>query len=95
MLAPGGGGGVLSLEKGIDCGPTAGELWLSQANIAKKEELFSHFECVGSVKLVYIKVLCQITNVCIQSCSKNNKNNKIKSNYLFFFFFLLKSDNGV
>ena len=24
-----GGGGVLSLEKGTDCGPTAGELWLS------------------------------------------------------------------
>ena len=35
-LGGGGGGGLLGLEKGTDCGPTA-ELWLSQANIAKKE----------------------------------------------------------
>ena len=37
-----GGGGVLSLEKGIDCGPTATELWLSQAKVVKKEGLSSH-----------------------------------------------------
>ena len=29
-----GGGGVLSLEKGTDCGLTATELWLSRDNIA-------------------------------------------------------------
>ena len=32
-------------EKGTDCGPTAVELWLSRAKIAKKEGLFSHYEC--------------------------------------------------
>ena len=31
-----GGGGVLGLEKGTDCGPSAAELWLSRANNAKK-----------------------------------------------------------
>ena len=40
-----GGGGELSLEKGIDCGPTAVELGLSQAKIAKKEGLSSHYNC--------------------------------------------------
>ena len=30
------GGGVLGLEKGTDCGPSAAELWLSRANNAKK-----------------------------------------------------------
>ena len=40
-----GGGGVLSLEKGTDCGPTATELWLSRAKIVKKGELSSHYEC--------------------------------------------------
>ena len=39
------GGGVLSLEKGTDCGPTAAELWLLRANIPKKEGLSSHYEC--------------------------------------------------
>ena len=39
-----GGGGILSLEKGIDCGPTAAERWLSRANIAKKK-LSSHCKC--------------------------------------------------
>ena len=43
--APGGrGGGVLSQEKGTNCGQTATELWLSQANIAKKEGLSSHYD---------------------------------------------------
>ena len=27
--------GVLCLKKGIDCGPTAAELWLSRANVGK------------------------------------------------------------
>ena len=40
-----GGGGLLGLEKGTDCGPTATELWLSQANIAKKDGLSSHYDC--------------------------------------------------
>ena len=31
-----GGGGAFSLEKGTDCGPSATELGLSRANIAKK-----------------------------------------------------------
>ena len=35
--------GVLSLEKGTDCGPSAAELWLSQANNAKKGGLCSHY----------------------------------------------------
>ena len=35
--ARGGGGGVLSLQKGTDCGPTAGERWLSRPETAKKE----------------------------------------------------------
>ena len=51
------GGGVLSLEKGTDCGPTAGELWLSRAKIAGKEGPSSHYECAkGAVKLVYIRI---------------------------------------
>ena len=40
---PGGGGGVLGLEKGTDCGPSAAELWLSRANNAKKGGLSSHY----------------------------------------------------
>ena len=39
------GGGVLSLEKGTDCRPTAAELWLLRVNIAKKEGRSSHYEC--------------------------------------------------
>ena len=43
---PGGGGGLLlSLEKGTDCGPTVVELWLASAKDAKKEGLSSHCEC--------------------------------------------------
>ena len=42
----GGGGGVLSLEKGTDCGPTAGERWLSQPMTAKKGGL-SPYHIVG------------------------------------------------
>ena len=38
----GGGGGVLSLEKGTDCGLTAGEPWLSQPATAKKGGLSSY-----------------------------------------------------
>ena len=32
-----GGGGVLGLEKGTDCGPTAGERWLSRPAMSKKK----------------------------------------------------------
>ena len=42
----GGGGGVLSLEKGTNCGPTAGERWLSQPATAKKGGL-SFYHIVG------------------------------------------------
>ena len=35
-------GGLLGLEKGTDCGRSAAELWLSQANNAKKGGLSSH-----------------------------------------------------
>ena len=52
------GEGVLSLEKGTNCGPTAAELWLSRTKIAKKEGLSRHYECaLGAVKLVYIRIL--------------------------------------
>ena len=43
--SPGGWRGVLSPEKGTDCGPNAGELWLLGANIAKKEGLSNQYEC--------------------------------------------------
>ena len=33
---PRGGGGVLSLKKGTDCGPTVEELLLSRVDIAEK-----------------------------------------------------------
>ena len=36
-------GGVLGLEKGTDCGPSAAELWLSRANNAKKGGLSNHY----------------------------------------------------
>ena len=42
----GGGGGVLGLEKGTDCGPTAGEQWLSRPATAKKGGL-SFYHMVG------------------------------------------------
>ena len=35
-------GGLLSLEKGTNCGPTAGELWLSRPAVAKKGALSSY-----------------------------------------------------
>ena len=38
--------GVLSLEKGTNCGPTAGERWLSRPAIAKKGGL-SLYHIVG------------------------------------------------
>ena len=34
-----GGGGVIGLEKGTDCGPTAVERWLSRPKMAKKRGL--------------------------------------------------------
>ena len=40
------GGGVLSLKKGTDCGPIAGELWLSRPATAKKGAL-SLYHIVG------------------------------------------------
>ena len=40
-----GGGGVLGLEKGTDCGPTAAELWLSRPKMANKR---------GAVLLLYL-----------------------------------------
>ena len=42
-----GGGVVLSLEKGTDCGPTAGERWLSQPAMAKKR---------GAVLMLYCRI---------------------------------------
>ena len=42
-----GGGGVLSLEKCTDCGPPAGELWLSQPTTAKKR---------GAVLILYCRI---------------------------------------
>ena len=45
MFMTPGGGGVLSLEKGTSCGPSAPELWLSGGKITKKEGLSSHYEC--------------------------------------------------
>ena len=41
-----GGGGVLNLEKGTDCGLTAVEQWLSQPAMAKKGGL-SLYHTVG------------------------------------------------
>ena len=43
VFVPRGGGGLLGLEKGTDCGPSAAELWLSRANNAKKGGLSSHY----------------------------------------------------
>ena len=40
---PGGGGGVLGLEKGTDCGPTTAKRWLSQPKMAKKGRLSSYY----------------------------------------------------
>ena len=37
-----GGGGVLGLEKGTDCGPTAAERWLLRPKMAKKRGLSSY-----------------------------------------------------
>ena len=42
-----GGGGVLSLEKGTNCGPTTAERWLSRREMAKKG---------GAVLLLYCKI---------------------------------------
>ena len=39
-------GGALGLEKGTDCGPTAGERWLSRPAPAKKGGL-SFYHIVG------------------------------------------------
>ena len=36
-------GGLLSLEKATNCGPTSLELWQSQADMAKKGGLSSHY----------------------------------------------------
>ena len=44
LQSRGGGDGVLGLEKGTDCGPSAAELWLSRANNAKKGGLSSHYK---------------------------------------------------
>ena len=41
------GGGVLSLEKGTNCDPTAGERWLSQPSTAKKG---------GAVLIIYCRI---------------------------------------
>ena len=49
----GGGGGVLSLEKDIECGLTAAELWLPRAKIAEKEGLSS--VCIGSYQTCLYK----------------------------------------
>ena len=37
------GGGVLGLEKGTNCGPTAAERWLSRRQMAKKGGLSSYY----------------------------------------------------
>ena len=60
----GGGGGVLGLEKGTDCGPSAAELWLSRANNAKKGGLSSHYR--GNVGC--IAHMCYITQVSLNAC---------------------------
>ena len=54
----GGGGGTQS-RKGTDCGPTATELRLSRAKIAKKEGLSSHCECdfTSNNKCMHLKLL--------------------------------------
>ena len=63
-----GGGGVLGLEKGTDCGPIAAERWLSQPKMAKKMGgcpliiLYNR----GAVRVQYSN---QITDICIQICS--------------------------
>ena len=38
-----GGGGVLGLEKGTHCSPTAAERWLSRREMAKKGGLSSYY----------------------------------------------------
>ena len=39
----GGGGGLLGLEKGTNCGPIAAEQWLSQREMAKKGGVSSYY----------------------------------------------------
>ena len=40
---PRGGGGVLGLEKGTNCGPTTAERWLSRREMAKKGGLSTYY----------------------------------------------------
>ena len=51
------GWGVLSLEKGTDCGLSAAELWLSRANNAKKGGLSSHYRWLGYRELSNMFIL--------------------------------------
>ena len=60
-------GGVLGLEKGTDCGPTAAERWLSRCEMAKKGGLSSYDK--GAVRVFASNILHRITIVYIQICS--------------------------
>ena len=72
---PRGGGGVLGLEKGTNCGLAAAERCLSQPKMAKKKKgggggcpliiLYNR----GAVRVFASKFPHQITIVCIQICS--------------------------
>ena len=66
------GEGVLYLEKGTDCGPTAAELWLSGYEMAKKKRggcplIILYDE--GAVRVFASHILHYITIVYIQICS--------------------------
>ena len=64
----GGGGGVLSLEKGTNCGPTAGELWLLRHAKAKRRNVLVLYCKIGELSdsvqpIFYIKYYCMHSNV--------------------------------
>ena len=80
----GGGGGVLSTEKGINCCPTAAEMWLLQANIAKKGGCPAIIKSIGRRQMCLYVDFTLNKAVCIQSYSEktlktDDNYNKIKS----------------
>ena len=64
------GGGVLSLEKGTNCSPTAAERWLSRREMAKKRGCpLIILQDKGAVRVFASNILHHITIVYIQICS--------------------------
>ena len=67
---PGGGGGVLGLEKGTDCGPIARTCGCCDLRWLKKGGCpLIIFDKRGAVRVFASNILHQIPIVCIQICS--------------------------